>query len=80
MNNKIDRKSIFVGLLFGVVVTLVVGAALPSNQVGRYQISGAGNHAIILDTVSGQAWQVYLPATEGSTDGDFFKVKLQDKR
>jgi hypothetical protein len=80
MNSKIDTKSILIGLLAGVAVTLVVGAAIPTNQVGRYQIAGAGNHAVIVDTVTGQVWQGYMPSMEGSTDADFFKVKVEGKK
>ena len=80
MNGKIDTKSILIGLLAGVAVTLVVGAALPINQVGHYQVAGAGNHAVIIDTVTGQVWQSYMPPMEGSTDADFFKVKVEGKK
>jgi hypothetical protein len=53
MSNKIDAKSVLIGLLAGVAATLVVGAAYPSRQVGRYQVAGAANHAVIMDTVTG---------------------------
>ena len=81
MNNKIDTKSILIGLLAGVIVTFAVGAGLPTNrQVGRYQVAGAGDgHAIIVDTVTGQAWQAGFIPNTAQTDGDFFKAKSEEK-
>jgi hypothetical protein len=81
MNNKVDAKSILIGLLAGAVVTLAVGAGLPVNrQVGRYQVAGTGNgYAIILDTVTGQAWKAGFATDIVSIDGDFFQPKSVEK-
>jgi hypothetical protein len=56
MNTKIDVKSALLGLVLGVIATAATGAVSSPTQIGRYQVAGAGNHAIVLDTVTGQLW------------------------
>ena len=80
MNNRFDAKSLLIGLLAGVVLAFAVGAGNSSNQVGRYQIAGAGNHALVVDTATGQVWQAYMDRDEGLTDADFFKAKIEGKK
>ena len=82
MNNKTHTKSILIGLLAGIVVTIAVGAGLPTNrEVGRYQVAGAGNgNAVIVDTVTGQSWQ-YGFGNNGAVGGSegFFQSKSVEK-
>lgn len=75
MNAKLDLKSLLTGLFLGVTVTVAVAAASSHGTVGRYQISGTGNHGLLLDTATGQVWTGYFPTMGGKTDGDFFTPK-----
>lgn len=77
MKINIDLKSLFLGLLAGVVVMLVVAAQSPqTNGVGRYQITGSLNYFMIVDTQTGRVWSQNLPnnSTKESDPG-FFTAK-----
>lgn len=59
---KLDIKSLAVGLLAGIAITLSIaanGAEDPKNSPGRYQIeaaSYAGHSFYVIDTQTGQVW------------------------
>jgi hypothetical protein len=80
MNKKIDIKSALIGLSVGVVVMLGIAAASSPGTVGRYQISGTGNHGLVIDTVTGQVWSGFFSSGGGKTDGDFFQPKNGEKK
>ena len=80
MNTKLDIKSTLIGLGLGILVTLGVAAASSPGSVGRYQISGTGNHGLIIDTATGQVWSAFLASNEGKTDADFFTAKVGGKK
>jgi hypothetical protein len=80
MNTKIDIKSAVIGLISGVLVTLGIGAAALPGPIGRYQVAGVGNHGVIIDTATGQAWRGYFSTSVGSTDEGFSGVKNGEKR
>lgn len=81
MNTKIDLKSAWIGLLFGVLVTVAVGAAASPGGAGRYQIGGTGTHGLVLDTATGQVWTMFFNPSGGRTDGDaFFQPKVVPAR
>ncbi len=66
------------GVVAGVLLALTVAAMLnPTASTGRYQVSVGAAHAIIVDTVTGQAWEKYLPVNEGSTSPGFLDPKLK---
>ena len=78
MKIKIDLKSALFGLLAGVVVMFCIGAATPSNPVGKYQVVGApgrsGGLFVLIDTQTGQAWGA--DADKNFSDqGTFWGVK-----
>jgi hypothetical protein len=75
MNIKIDRSTL-VAFLAGILVTIAVGAASSSVQVGRYQVAGTGQQGLVIDTVTGQVWQHYFAPNQGGSDADFSKPKL----
>ncbi len=88
MKSKIDLKSVLGGLAIGVIVMLVAGASSPSYPYGRYQIAGAANYFMVLDTTTGQVWAGNFnqlgqgsPAMEfrncPQSSGDFFQPKLE---
>ncbi len=76
MNTKIDLKSTLIGLLLGVLATVAIAAA-SSGPSGRYQVGATGNHAIIVDTATGQAWSAFMSSDGGRTDPNFFQPKHQ---
>jgi hypothetical protein len=80
MNTKIDIKSALIGLGVGVVVMLGVAAASSPGPVGRYQVTGAAAHAIIIDTATGQAWSTFLSSSGGRADPDFYQPKTGEKK
>jgi len=76
MKNNINIKSALIGMAIGVTATLGIGAAgSPGNPVGRYQVAGAGNHAVIIDTTTGRAWRSFLNPNGGAVDADFVSLK-----
>jgi len=75
MKNRFDAKSVVAGLVLGTIVVASVAAGLPgSGLVGRYQASMADGKALIIDTVTGQAWMDTHHA-KVVNDPDFFKTK-----
>lgn len=80
MNKQIDLKSALIGLGLGVLVTLGIGAVSSPTSVGRYQVTGTGNHGLIIDTATGKVWRGYFPSNEGRTDGDFFTPKIGERK
>jgi hypothetical protein len=75
MNTRIDIKSALIGLLLGIMATVAIGASSP-RMVGRYQLTGVGNHGLIIDTTSGKIWSGYFPPNSGQlTDKMFFEAK-----
>lgn len=55
MKKPIDPISILLGLGSGVLVMLATGATT-SQPVGRYQIAGAANYFMLVDSATGQVW------------------------
>ncbi|MBN1125865.1 MAG: hypothetical protein JXA82_12720 [Sedimentisphaerales bacterium] len=51
---KLNWNSLLTGLLLGICLTLLLGAAEFSS--GRYQLSGSSTIAWIIDTETGQVW------------------------
>jgi hypothetical protein len=77
MKTKIDIKSALIGLLLGIVTTFVIGAASSATTIGRFQVSGTGNFGLVLDTATGQVWNMYFDSTGGRHDGEaFFRPKI----
>jgi hypothetical protein len=69
-------------IIAALIVTLVPRRqpAAPSASgpyVGRYQMSGVPGHAYVLDTATGQVWEDFATATQGSSDRDFKKAKVK---
>ena len=67
------------GLAIGAAIVTGIGAASSpaGGVVGRYQIVGAGNHGMVLDTVTGQVWTTFLNPNGGRSDPDFFQPKAE---
>ncbi len=80
MNIKIDIKSAMVGLVLGMLVMLIIGAAAPPASVGRYQISGTSGHGMVLDTATGEVWTKHLPVDRGGVDVNFSNPKNGEKK
>jgi hypothetical protein len=80
LNTKIDIKSTLVGFEVGVLVMLGIAAASSPGSVGRYQIAGAANHGMVLDTATGQVWSTFLSSSGGKAGGDFYRPKTRQKK
>lgn len=80
MKTPIDLKSAWLGLAVGILITLGIVAASSSGGVGRYQIAGAGSHALIIDTATGQVWDHFLPFDRELGDPGFFPPKVGAKK
>ena len=59
-------------IIAALIVTLV-----PRPQVGRYQMGGVPGHAYVIDTATGQVWEDFATASQGSSDPDFKKPKVK---
>jgi hypothetical protein len=77
---KLDTRSALLGLGAGILVTVALGAALPTTTPGRFQVAGTGNQAVIVDTATGQAWTAHYDSSSGKTDGEFYLPKLGERR
>ena len=53
---KIKSKSLIIGILLGVVIMFVVGAA-GTYREGRYQLGGGSDRSYVLDTKTGEVWE-----------------------
>jgi hypothetical protein len=78
MNKQIDLKSALCGLAVGILAMLAIGAANPSNLVGRYQVVTAAGFAAIIDTTTGQTWGANLAGPPGfqTTHAGFWEKKV----
>lgn len=58
MTWRVDRKSVALGAVLGVGLSVLVGAARnePAGPVDRYRVSCSQNTAYLVDTVTGQVW------------------------
>ncbi len=63
MKTQLDLKSLLGGLALGALLVFGIGAAMPSSQVGRFQVYGSGAIFVMVDTATGQAWQGDFHAT-----------------
>lgn len=74
------KRSTIIVFAFGAVSAAALltslGAALPAKdaQVGRYQITGVGDHAFMIDTSTGRVWQTPASYYNNRSD-DFEKPK-----
>jgi hypothetical protein len=67
-----------------VISSLVLGYSLAPRpaepqaaQVGRFQMGGVPGHAYVIDTVTGQVWETFATAGEGTSDPDFKRPKVK---
>lgn len=79
MSHPFDVKSALLGLILGIGATLLVRQPAPAAPAARYQLQTIGNHALMIDTVSGQAWETYLNTNSGNPGFDFYKAKTPTK-
>lgn len=82
MKTPIDTKSVCIGLLMGVIVTITIAATANPNAmsgaVGRYQIEASEHRTHIVDTVTGQIWSSSNPSNSGSRE--FYGPKLKNAK
>ena len=81
MKNPLDTKSIFIGLLMGVILTVGIAASTgmktPQGPVGRFQIEASEHRALIVDTVTGRVW---TPSDIRSmSSNEFYQSKLKNE-
>ena len=79
MKTNLDIKSALIGLGFGVMIMVGIGAA-SSGSAGRYQIASTPNHGLVLDTATGQVWSTFLSSSGGRADRDFYEPKIGQKK
>ena len=53
---KRNWNNIIVGVLLGVCLTLVLGAADDEPATEKYQLAAAANYVWVMDTQTGQVW------------------------
>jgi hypothetical protein len=72
------KKQIVSLVLVCAAAFFFAGCATAHHPAARYQAVGVGNHGVIIDTVTGQAWSEYFPADGGSPQPEtpgFFNAK-----
>jgi hypothetical protein len=81
---RVDTKSAGILGVCLIVAALVVAlvprpqAPAPAGpQAGRFQMGGVPGHAYVLDTATGQVWEDFAPAGQGSSSADFSKPKVK---
>ena len=72
-----DFKSVFCGLVIGVLAMLAIGAGMATNETGRFQVATAGNVGLVVDTQTGKVWtKCWSSTADYKTDADFSESKL----
>jgi hypothetical protein len=78
MITPIDTKSVFLGLLLGVIVMTGIAATTQLKQipgpVGRFQIETSEKGMCVIDTVTGQVWA--RSVIESSNRDTFYNPKI----
>jgi hypothetical protein len=46
--------------------------------IGRFQIGTNLGHTYVIDTATGQVWETFVSANQGSNDADFKSPKVKD--
>ena len=67
-------------IIAALIVALVPRPASPvgsGSQVGRFQMGGVPGHAYVIDTATGQVWEDFASAGQGTNDPDFKKPKVK---
>ncbi len=60
----LDPKSLIIGFLTAVLVTVAMGNALAANQVGKYQLAVYGAKKYVVDTTNGKVGEQTLNHTQ----------------
>ena len=76
MGWKLDIKSAVVGGVVVAVAAIFLGAAKSEPTVRRYQVTAGASYAYIIDTMTGQAWQVM----QGQNSTSFFEPKTEGSK
>ena len=78
MNRQIDFKSLIIGVLVTVCITLAMGASVyqpgPAPE-SRFKIVARDNHVYVLDSTNGRVWEKFAPNTAGRTSQNFLADK-----
>lgn len=79
MKKPLDTKSLFIGLLLGVIFTAGIAATteskLAQGPVGRFQVEASEHRALMVDTVTGRVWST--TNIRGMSQNEFYKSKLK---
>ena len=74
MGWKLDIKSAVMGGLAVAIAAILLGAAKSEPTVGRYQVTAGASRALIVDTMTGQAWD------ESLNSSDFLVPKIESSK
>ena len=70
MNARLDIKSLVIGALIMLCITLTIGASSRTSPgpSARFQLAlpGEGSHAYIIDTATGQVWEKYPTGSDSA--------------
>ena len=71
MKARLDPKSLIVGALIMLCITLTIGASSRTSPApnARYQLAvpGEGSNAYVIDTTTGQVWEKHpIPGTDAA--------------
>ena len=78
MNARLDIKSLVIGALIMLCITLTIGASNRTNPAvhARFQLAlpGEGGNAFVIDTATGRIWEKH--PTAGSNAAQFRQPKI----
>jgi hypothetical protein len=72
--------SIVVAALAGALALRPPASASPVSEpgIGRFQIGTNLGHSYVIDTATGQVWETFVSANQGSNDAEFKSPKVKD--
>ena len=77
MKAVFDLRSLLIGAVLTVFVFLALGAARSDSfKVGRFRIEANEDHVFVVDTATGQVWEKFVAAGQGTKSQDFMDPKL----
>ena len=81
MKTNVHIKSLTIGVILGVGIILLVGAATgPNLTPGRYQITATEKLGLVLDTATGEVWSHgFDPNRREPKSPAFFQPKTELK-
>ena len=81
MQNRLDVKTLILGVVLGGCLTASLGAvAVGGPAAGRFTMVTNEAHAYVLDTATGQVWERFAPTGSGFDSNNFHEPKIKPSK